>query len=308
VLIGLLALAGWGIGKYTPGLTLMQTAQALAALPLKSIPVLPRPTMSQVATATPMQTLTPALGIGSTQVTSKDGMVQMYVPAGEFLMGSDPAKDNQESYDELPQHTVYLDAFWIDQTEVTTAQYARCVTSGQCTKPYDTSSATRSSYYGDRQYADYPVIYVSWTQAQVYCAWVGRRLPSEAEWEKAARGVDGRIYPWGNATPDQNKLTYNNNQGDTAAVGNYSAGASPYGVLDMAGNVEEWVNDWYSSSYYQQSPSRNPTGPTSGTACVLRGGYWGADGRNIRSAARDRGAPVYRYFNIGFRCAAGTSP
>jgi serine/threonine-protein kinase len=294
VLIGLLALAGWGISKYV--------------FHPAAMPAAPTQTQRPATTATPMPTLTPALGIGSTQVSPKDGMLQVYVPAGEFLMGSDPAKDNQESYDELPQHTVYLDAFWIDQTDVTTAQYAGCVTSGQCTKPYDASSATRSSYYGDSQYADYPVIYVSWNQAQAYCAWAGRRLPSEAEWEKAARGVDGRIYPWGNAAPDQNKLTYNNNQGDTAAVGSYSSGASPYGALDMAGNVEEWVNDWYSSSYYQQSPSRNPTGPTSGTARVLRGGYWGADGRNVRSAARDRGAPVYRYFNIGFRCAAGTSP
>jgi serine/threonine-protein kinase len=308
VLLGLAALAGWGISKYTFSPELKQTAQALAGLSVKSTLAPPRPTMSQMVTATPLPTLTPALGIGSTQVSHKDGMVQMYVPAGDFLMGSDKAKDSQAYDDELPQHTVYLDTFWIDQTVVTNAEYAKCEASGQCTQPHDTRSYTHSSYYGDSQYANYPVIYVDLNQAQAYCAWAGRRLPSEAEWEKVARGTDGRIYPWGDAAPDQNKLDYNNSQGDTTAVGSYPSGASPYGALDMAGNVWEWVNDWYGDSYYQQSPSRNPTGPTSGSERVLHGGSWGDNDRNVRSALRARSTPGYWYYGIGFRCAAGTSP
>ncbi len=234
----------------------------------------------------------------------------VYVPAGNFLMGSDKAKDSMANDDELPQHTVYLDAFWIDQTVVTNAEYARCVAGGQCTTPHETSSATRISYYGESQYANYPVIYVDWNQAQAYCTWAGRRLPSEAEWEKAARGVDGRIYPWGNTAPNQSLL--NNiskiSVGDTAAVGSYLSGASPYGALDMAGNVWEWVNDWYRDTYYQQSPARNPTGPPTGFNRVLRGGAWDNNDVDVSSSYRGRLTAEGWYNNLGFRCAAGTSP
>jgi len=259
----------------------------------------PLPTATETSSATPA----PSLGIGLTQTSPKDSMVQLYIPAGDFLMGSDKAKDSQAQDDELPQHTVYLDAYWIDQTEVTNAEYARCVTIGKCTKPYDSKSYTHSSYYGDSQFADYPVIYVDWNQAQTYCAWAGRRLPSEAEWEKAARGIDGRIYPWGNAAPDQSLLNYGQNKGDTTAVGSYPTGTSPYGALDMAGNVWEWVNDWYSDSYYLNSPARNPPGPDSGTTRVLRGGSWNGNGWDVRSANRAIITPGYGYSLIGFRCA-----
>jgi formylglycine-generating enzyme required for sulfatase activity len=231
-------------------------------------------------------------------------MVMDYVPAGDFLMGSDKTKDSQAYDDELPQHTVYLDAFWIDQTVMTNSQYARCVASGQCTKPYDIKSYTRPSYYGDSQFANYPVIYVDWNQSQAYCAWAGRRLPNEAEWEKAARGTGGRIYPWGNAAPDQSLLNYNNNKGDTTAVGSYPSGASPYGALDMAGNVWEWVNDWYSGSYYQQALARNPPGPATGTYRGLRGGSLVNNDRGVRSALRGNGILDDGYDLIGFRCAA----
>jgi serine/threonine-protein kinase len=304
VLVGLVALLGWGIGKYTFSLAVAQTAQALAALPPTVTPVTPMPTMP------PAPTLMPTLGIGSTHVSPKDSMVMVYVPAGNFLMGSDKAKDSMANDDELPQHTVYLDAFWIDQTVVTNAEYARCVAGGQCTTPHETSSAIFISYYGESQYANYPVIYVDWNQAQAYCTWAGRRLPSEAEWEKAARGVDGRIYPWGNTAPNQSLL--NNiskiSVGDTAAVGSYPSGASPYGALDMAGNVWEWVNDWYRDTYYQQSPARNPTGPPTGSNRVLRGGSWDNNDRDVRPAYRGRLTPEDDYNNLGFRCAAGTSP
>lgn len=231
-------------------------------------------------------------------------MVEVSVPASEFLMGSDKNKDSQAGDDETPQHTVYQDAFWIDQTEVTNAQYARCVASGQCTSPQSTKSDSRSSYYGVSQFANYPVIYVDWNQAQTYCAWAGRRLPSEAEWEKAARGTDGRIYPWGDTAPDQSKLNFNQDQGDTTAVGSYPSGASFYEALDMAGNVSEWVNDWYSDSYYQQSPARNPPGPTSAMYRVVRGGSWNNYVGFVRSAYRDGSPPGRQNSGIGFRCAA----
>jgi formylglycine-generating enzyme required for sulfatase activity len=255
-------------------------------------------------TTTPIPTFTPAPLIGSTLVSPGDGMVMVYVPAGNFLMGSDKANVAQENSDELPQHTVYLDAFWFDQTEVTNAQYARCVQGGQCTPPGNSSSSTHSSYYGNRQFANYPVIYVDWNQAQVYCAWAGRRLPSEAEWEKAARGTDGRIYPWGSAAPDRSRLNFDSLMNDTSAVGSYPSGASPYGALDMAGNVWEWVNDWYNGSYYLQSPARNPAGPVSGTSRVLRGGSWVNSLLRVRSALRIGRDPTNRDFYLGFRCAS----
>jgi len=304
VLLGLAALAGWGISKYTFSPELKQTAQALAGLSVKSTPALPGPTLSQMVPATPILTLWPTQGVGSTKISPKEGMLQVYVPAGEFLMGSNKAKDSQAGSDELPQHTVYLNAFWIDRTEVTNAQYARCVASGQCTPPSNTGSYTRSSYYGNSQYDDYPVIYVDWNQAQAYCTWAGNRLPSEAEWEKAARGVDGGIYPWGEFAPEQSLLNYNQNKGDTTAVGSYSSKASPYGALNMAGNVWEWVNDWYSDSFYQQSPARNPTGPATGTSRVLRGGSWFSYVRYVRSADRSGAYPGYGSDDFGFRCAA----
>jgi serine/threonine-protein kinase len=325
-LVGVLALIGWAVSKKPSSLPATQILQGLAVrqptattgLFMAPIPptstmtigptpaLTPAPTQAEApaATATQGPTPMPLPEIISTKISPKDGMVMVYVPAGEFLMGSNNTIDSQAYSDELPQHTVYLDAYWIDQTEVTNAQYAQCAGVGQCTPPYKTRSSTHSSYYRDAQYANYPVIYVDWNQAQVYCTWAGRRLPSEAEWEKAARGTDGRIYPWGDTAPGQGILNYNNNKGDTTAVGSYPSGASPYGALDMAGNVWEWVNDWYSNSYYQHSPARNPTGPDSGTSRVLRGGSWDRDGRHVRSAGRYANYPQYSYNHLGFRCAA----
>ncbi|NLI41381.1 MAG: SUMF1/EgtB/PvdO family nonheme iron enzyme, partial [Caldisericales bacterium] len=174
----------------------------------------------------------------------KDEMLMVYVPAGEFEMG-----DEDGALDEQPVHTVYLDEYWIDQTEVTNGQYERCVAADSCTVPKSSYSSTRDSYYGNRSYADYPVIYVDWNQADAYCKWAGGRLPTEAEWEKASRGTDGRDYPWGDSI-DENHANYDGNIGDTSEVGRYPKGASPYGALDMAGNVWEWVSDWYAEDYY----------------------------------------------------------
>jgi formylglycine-generating enzyme required for sulfatase activity len=241
---------------------------------------------------------TPAPGIGSLLVSDKDGMVLVYVPAGEFAMGAD-----NDNADNAPQHRVVLDAFWIDQTEVTNALYAKCVDANQCDPPVRTSSYIRPTYFGEPEFADYPVIYVNWNMARTYCEWAGRRLPTEAEWEKAARGTDARAYPWGNASPKDSLLNYNGNNGDTTMVGTYPEGASMYGALDMAGNVLEWVQDWYDEAYYQDSPLANPSGPEFGQLRVLRGGSWHVGDSVARSDYRYRVDPKNIGMIIGFRCA-----
>jgi serine/threonine-protein kinase len=264
---------------------------------------LPTPVPSSTPTPTITLTPTPTLGIGSTFIRPADGMMMVYVPEGIFSMGTNHNPD-------IPIHKVTLDAYWIDQTEVTNAMYALCVQVTDCQPPSNYSSMTRSSYYGDPQYADYPVIYVNWTAADAYCAWAGARLPTEAEWEKAARGTDARKYPWGNSPPSCSLLNFWSKTGkcvgDTKAVGSYPSGASPYGVLDMAGNVKEWVNDWYSESYYRESPERNPQGLASGTDRVVRGGAWrwGV----VESDRGDWDNPDDRTFDLGFRCARDAGP
>jgi formylglycine-generating enzyme required for sulfatase activity len=228
-------------------------------------------------------------------------MTMLYVPEGSFEMGSNDGSD-----DEKPIHSVYLDAYWMDMTEVTNAMYAKCVNAGDCDPPQSTSSYTHSSYYGNSQYDDYPVIYVNWNQASAYCEWAGARLPTEAEWEKAARGTDGRTYPWGEGI-DCNLANYYDGSkycvGDTSKVGSYHNGISPYGLFDMAGNVWEWVADWYNSTYYSSSPSSNPLGPSSGDYRALRGGSWVSSGDSARSAFRRGYSPSNTYDLLGFRCS-----
>ncbi len=286
---------------------------------------------------------------GATQTAPKDGMVQVYIPAGEFLMGSTEADIDQVIEEcphcrrdwftnEMPQHEVYLDAFWIDQTEVTNAMFARFVEE----TGYETEAekagggidlnllsrdwkmvagANWRHPHGpgsDIQRLDnHPVVQVNYDDAQAYCQWVGRRLPTEAEWEKAARGTDGRIYPWGNQSPAGNLLNFADingysltpdiSQDDgyafTAPVGSYPEGASPYGVLDMSGNAWERVADRY-STYPIDSQIRNPTGPAEGDHVILKGGSWSRSAWYIRPTARLRYLKENRSSGQGFRCAA----
>ena len=198
---------------------------------------------------------------------------------------------------------MYLDAYWIDKTEVTVAQYQRCVKAGACL-PSRPDSNSRYCTTVDGAKSNHPINCVAWSQAAAYCGWAGRRLPTEAEWEKAARGMDGRLYPWGNQEPNSTLLNFDTNVDSiTTPVGQYPAGASPYGALDMAGNVNELVADWYDESYYRYSPRDNPQGPPSGESRVLRGASWVNASIYVRAAARLRSARNNAYDGGGFRCA-----
>jgi len=249
--------------------------------------------------------------------SGEDEMV--LISAGEFTMGRS-AKDEFTScqersqdcqlsafMDEEPVHHVVLDAFSIDKNEVTNALYKACEDQGACTPPQESNSNTQASYYGNPTFDEYPVIYVTWDQARTYCEWRGARLPTEAEWEKAARGTDGRTYPWGEKI-DETFVNFNYSVGDTTAVGSYENGKSPYGVYDMAGNVWEWVADWYSDTYYGRSPAENPLGPASGKLRVLRGGSWGLVGVSVSTSYRYARDPAESGLDLGFRCAKDANP
>lgn len=235
------------------------------------------------------------------------------IPAGSFLMGCDLSHNGgYDCYDnELPLHSVTLGEFRIDKYEVTNSQYAQCVADGICAEPSSKSSWTRNSYYDDPTYGNYPVIHVTWQDAADYCRWAGKRLPIEAEWEKAARGPSPRAFPWGEASPTCSLANaYINGfcTGDTNAIGSFPAGASPYGVMDMAGNVWEWVNDWYSDGYYGLPPSPTETILEPGSFKVVRGGGWESVAGNLRVATRSPFRPDVTSLYFGFRCAASASP
>jgi len=271
-------------------------------------------TIVPTAAAALSQTQTPTQQAVNLRVSPVDGMPQVYIPAGTFRMGG---LDVRRASNEIPDHDVSIDAFWLDQLEVTNAMYALCVNAGGCTPPQSFKSQRRASYFNNPEFNDYPVIYVAWGQAKTYCEWAGRRLPTEAEWERAGRGDDFRTFPWGEAKADGLLANFNMLVGDTSRVGTYPAGASPFGVLDMAGNVAEWVNDFYASSY-TNAETLNPTGPATSSSLnrVVRGGSLGDAEINIRvakrssvagsilGAASDSNAYLGEFSpRIGFRCA-----
>jgi formylglycine-generating enzyme required for sulfatase activity len=221
------------------------------------------------------------------------------VPSGEFAMGSDEIRDEE------PVHTVFLNAFYIDKYEVTNAQYKLCVNAGECQSPKDFSSNTRPSYFDNPEFDDYPVIYVDWNMARAYCEWRGGRLPTEVEWEKAARGTDGRTFPWGE-TLDCEHANYGQGaskscEEDTTPVGSYESGQSVYGLYDMAGNVNEWVSSLYQPYPYTVEDGREDL-EASG-ARVFRGGSWNYVTGDVRSANRNGYSEIVTNDNIGFRCA-----
>lgn len=237
-------------------------------------------------------------GESGSRIRSKDGMEMVYVPEGTFMMGR-----NASYSDEHPARDVYLDAYWIDKYEVTNEQYAKCIAAGKCTNPHESAAYyAQNNYYENSSGVDYPVIFVDWYQAKSYCEWVGGDLPTEAQWEKAARGTDGRKYPWGNQEPDSSYANYDNrSMGDTSKIGSFEKGASPYGAMDMAGNVWEWVNDWWADKY-DETDTINPQGPTNGEQKVMRGGSWWNNSAFIRTQYRNEARPNDADDFSGFRC------
>jgi len=275
-------------------------------------------------------------GRTTVRVRAVDSMAQVRVPAGEFVMGTTSHADARDN--EKPRHAVYLDGYWIDRTPVTNAMFARFVKAAR----YKTDAEQAGSGYAFNPESqnweelrgtdwrhprgpsssveatgDHPVVQVTWADAAAYCRWAGARLPTEAEWEKAARGTDERDYPWGDAEVSGDRVNFadrnlnvswaNTSIDDgyafTAPVAGHPAGLSPYGVLGMAGNVWQWLADWYDAGYYVHSPRRNPAGPPSGEFRVARGGAWGGAVRDLRAWHRGWGPPGMRADGQGFRCA-----
>jgi len=301
-------------------------------------------------TATSAAPLAEAPAPVDTRVRSTDGMVMVYVPAGEFAMGNNGRQwiwggsllhgdlGLQTFTDEQPRHAVYLDSFWIDQTEVTVSMFRSFVeatgyettadqegygqpwTEGPMEEEWpEVEGANWQHPRGPDSSAedDHPVVQVSWEDAAAYCAWAGGQLPTEAQWEKTARGTDLRMWPWGNMWDGNlgsfcdtqcpverwRQGQYDDGYAFTAPVGSFPSGASPYGALDMAGNVWEWVADWYAEDYYGDSPSRDPSGPDSGTVRAMRGGAWYDTEPWVRTTARHQNPPWSRCDDVGFRCA-----
>jgi len=313
----------------TPTASNIESLETFTPIPASKTP---RVSVTQIA-----PTVIPTLGIGSTLISGKDQMTLMYVPEGEFIMGvtesniqqilddcwsfySCEITENAGSYEgvqsfsknskywftwfglseQTPSKKVFLDGFWMDKTEVTNSMYLLCVDDGGCDKP--TPRVDRESNFGNSEFANYPVENVTWSNADTYCKWAGRRLPTEAEWEKAARSDDGRLFPWGN-----NRIECANYDGDVLSCPELS---SPYGVLNMANFIREWTADWYMPSYYSEVILANPPGPDTGKYKVLRGA---SDLVNDHQPSMDYG--VYRSVKspsdndyTGFRCARDANP
>ncbi len=234
-------------------------------------------------------------------VAERDAVPMVTIPQGYFMRGN---PSNTGRTDERPSQRIYLDAFLIDKYEVTNQQYLAYVATTGHKEPFNV--------YGDGSLFDVtdidtlPVVQITWHDAADYCQWVGKRLPTEAEWEKAARGNDGRPYPWGDSAPSPKHVNFERDWVATRTLlpaGSLQDGASPYGVHDMSGNAREWVQDWYAKDYYQIADTRNPKGPETGLLKVIRGGSWHSSASDIRTGARGKGGFALKTHGTGFRCA-----
>jgi formylglycine-generating enzyme len=244
----------------------------------------------------------PAVAEPPVALKEVDPVPMVTIPAGEFLMGNPEGKGR---VDEWPQRSVYLDAFAIDRVEVTNERYMAFVTAtGHRSPPNPYGTGPLMSINGIEQQ---PVVQTTWYDAKAYCSWAKKRLPTEAEWEKAARGTDGRRFPWGEEPPTSKHANFDREWADEKTlypVGSLPAGDSPYGVQDMAGNAREWVSDWYDPDYYKHAPPRNPQGPVmKGVVRSIRGGSWHSPLADIAAAARGRGGFALQTHGTGFRCA-----
>ena len=287
-------------------------ALATEALPVKPVPA-PAPPKAHMAASEAKPTgqghppshagaaPTPARALPlPATITGHDGAPMVLVPAGEFPMGSDEGDE-----DEQPIHRVFLDSFYLDTFEVTNGRFAKFVAAIQSEPPWGFADQETPVVHADR-----PVRWVNWLEALGYCLWAGKRLPTEAEWEKAARGTDGRVYPWGNDPPTAAHAVFGLKEGaeTVSPIGTRDQGQSPYGVHDLAGNLYEWVTDWYDDVFYATNPTSNPRGPAEGTAKVQRGGSYTNTPYRLRASFRTKGDPTEHEPNVGFRCAQDVPP
>ncbi len=242
-------------------------------------------------------------------IVGRDGAPMVFIPAGPFLMGV-PRGARDGGRDEYPNHAVELDAYYLDKYEVTTGLYAQFMRATGHRPPSHRTDPSKNVWQGGvlpTALAAVPVVNVDWFDASAYCQWTGKRLPTEAEWEKAARGTHDQRFPWGNVEPTRQHLNFNqqwHGAGTLAPVGSYEKGKSPYGAYDMAGNVWEWVADWYAADYYARSPCCNPQGPPTGTRRAVRSSGWQVETPQVRIFTRIASKPLDRNHSTGFRCAA----
>jgi formylglycine-generating enzyme len=276
------------LGSCTPASTPTATStqpslvETPTSLPASRVPPTSAPTLVPVALAGPQ---------AGTSMSWLDGGQLVYVPSGGFTMGTGAAN--------APQKNVSLDNYWIYKTDVTNKMYAQCIATGNCAPP---AQELGTPVYSNSNFGDYPVVGVTWDMAANYCKWAQGQLPTEAQWEKAARGSQGSTYPWGSDSPGCDLLNFLGCLGHTTSVSSYPNGNSTYGLLDMAGNVFQWVNDFYDEHYFESMPAANPTGPASGASHGIRGASFESDTSQIPSGTRHFGAPAYHNRDLGFRC------
>jgi len=292
--------------RLVPALASLLCSMLLASVMVGARAIEPEPTPPATSSAKEgsPQPAQRATGMPA-ELTGKDGAPMVLIPAGEFVMGS---PDGEGSEDEHPQHRVSVTAFYLDKYELTNARYSQFL---------DETGRVIPEYWEQVDlsiHGELPVIGLAWHDAEAYCQWAEKRLPTEAEWEYAARGNDHRTYPWGNAEPTEDLANYGKRWshkffGDRLEpVKSREGGKSPYGLHHLAGNVWEWVADWYDSKYYEHSPERNPPGPPTGKMKVVRGGSWNFSAGYLRSASRLKFPPTHRAADVGVRCAQTPRP